>query len=572
MMQRFCMGIMGVMLATSGMLAGCGDLESEALCQPDEEGCVCRDRITGAPCYDSEARDCLCSESDSSYPEEASDYRGEPSAGDFSNSAPADFEPEQEEAFSFLRPKSSQNYVYVANSNQDSVARINGDTLEIVSIEVGDRPTVVQTSKSTDTAVVLNEGSAEVSIIHSDSTGDSVVNLPVREGFNQLVISPGGRYALTYLDYDGASIETDFGKFQDVNLVRLEEGKEAVFNVAVGFHVLEIEFDVAGEKAYVISEDGVSVLTLDEVDTDFDAQPVVVTRDRLEDVLAIDREVEVTPSGKLAVVRTSELQGLNVVQLGTFQGQIVEVPLPSVPTDLDLFKHSNRAIAVLKEVRKVALLDLDLVISAPEQAVRLIDIPEGPLGLATLDESTNSAFLYSVASEEPSLVKLNLETEAQVVWDVRKRVTGLSVSPDSGHAIIFHGIDSAPRSPADSDILIASSWAYSMLNLETGFTKLQTTRSRPGDFVFGDDPQWLFVALDGVSTDVRQVDRVNLMTFRVDSYSLASPPVSLGLLPSSTTPRVYVSQEHPVGRMTFFEVESGDAKTVTGYELNSQVD
>ncbi len=80
------------------------------------------------------------------------------------------------------------------------------------------------------------------------------------------------------------------------------------------------------------------------------------------------------------------------------------------------------------------------------------------------------------------------------------------------------------------------------------------------------------MAMHDPVTRAQQIDRVNLESFRVDQVALASPPEHVGLLPGSLVQRVYVSQEHPVGRMTFLEVETGDAKTLTGYELNSRIE
>ena len=481
------------------------------------------------------------------------------------------FIPEPEEVFNFLAPQPSRNYVFVANSDLDTVAKIDADTLEITSIEVGDNPTVVRTWKETNVAVVLNEGSSDVSIIHADPLRDDVVTLPIREGFNQIVMAPGGRHALAYLNYaaieDG---EEEIGRFQDVNLIRLVNGDEAVFNVAVGFRVLEIEFDDDGERAFVVTEDGISIIDMENVDDDINAQPVPVTDDPLEDALAVDREVEITGDGRLALVRSSVLEGLNVISLDG-QGQLVQVTLDGIPTDLDIYPDSTSALAVVKNARQVVTLDLADVVEDPE-TVNVIDVPEGPLGLAALDVTSGTALLYSTATVEPRITRLDINTGDQTTWDIRKGLAGVHLSPDASRAVLFHVKGDAPRTDNESDVFIAQSWAYSVLDTRSGFVKLQTAPTEPGEFVFTDDSQTMFVILNDPANGVRQVDRINLQSFRVDPIVLGSPPEHIGILPSSDTPRVYVSQEHPVGRMTFITIEDGDAKTVTGYELNSRID
>lgn len=478
------------------------------------------------------------------------------------------FVPEPEERFNFQRPQSSRNYVFVASTELDSVVRIDGDTLELTSIEVGDEPTVVRTWKETNVAAVLNRGSDDVSIIHSGSTRIDVVTLPIREGFNQLVMAPGGEYALAYLDYAEYEVGDDLGRFQDVNLIRLREGEEEVFNVAVGFRVLEVEFDEEGQRAFVITEDGISVIRMDDVDRDISAQPIAVSTDPGEDAQAVDREVEITADGELALVRSSVLEGINLINLG--DRGLTQIALPSVPTDLDIYPDSRRALAVLKGSRQVAVLDLEALQEEPEEA-NLIEVPEGPLGLAAVDFEADLALLYSVAEGQPQITRLELDTGQQVVWDVRKAIRGVNLNPDGGRAVLFHAAQDTPRSNEASDIYLANSWAYTLLDIRTGFSKLQTAPTEPGEFVFSQDSRFMFVVLNEPGTGVRQVDRVSMESFRVDSYHLGSPPEHIGLLPSDTLQRIYVSQQHPVGRMTFIDIETGDSRTVTGYELNSQI-
>jgi hypothetical protein len=49
---------------------------------------------------------------------------------------------------------------------------------------------------------------------------------------------------------------------------------------------------------------------------------------------------------------------------------------------------------------------------------------------------------------------------------------------------------------------------------------------------------------------------------------MGAPPAGLGHV--EATDKIYVSQEHPSGRITFIDAE-GDTQTATGYELNDAV-
>ena len=58
-------------------------------------------------------------------------------------------------------------------------------------------------------------------------------------------------------------------------------------------------------------------------------------------------------------------------------------------------------------------------------------------------------------------------------------------------------------------------------------------------------------------------------TLEVQRVALASPPIAAGVVDAAG--RGYVAQKHPEGRITFVTLESGEARTLTGFELGSRV-
>ena len=58
-------------------------------------------------------------------------------------------------------------------------------------------------------------------------------------------------------------------------------------------------------------------------------------------------------------------------------------------------------------------------------------------------------------------------------------------------------------------------------------------------------------------------------SLKVEHYDLASMPVSAGIVAGAN--KGFVAQEHPDGRITFIDFETGEARTLTGFELASQV-
>ncbi len=76
------------------------------------------------------------------------------------------------------------------------------------------------------------------------------------------------------------------------------------------------------------------------------------------------------------------------------------------------------------------------------------------------------------------------------------------------------------------------------------------------------------VLLRDDAAQVRKVDMVDLGTFIVAPLLLGSPPEGAGHV--AATDKIYVSQQHPTGRITFVGA-TGEVQTVTGYVLNDSV-
>jgi len=53
------------------------------------------------------------------------------------------------------------------------------------------------------------------------------------------------------------------------------------------------------------------------------------------------------------------------------------------------------------------------------------------------------------------------------------------------------------------------------------------------------------------------------------SYPIGSPPSSVGVVPGAR--QAFVAQRHPLGRMSFVALSTGAVRTVTGFDLNSQI-
>ncbi len=501
-------------------------------------------------------------------------YCMQPSGGD-GGVPPAEVELE------FGAPVSSQRYVWVAMTDQDAIAKIDGDTLAVTSIAVGERPEVLVALPNTDTAVVLDRINGAATVVRPTDESDLTEIEPTLPDLNQLAVSPSGRHAVAYFDLakaiaDAGSLDAvgSVGSFQDVTVIGVDASGTRTVDLTVGFRPREVEFDATGERAFVITDDGISVLYLDDV---LDAGPTIVapipvTTDPFEDPSGL--EVDVTSSGDLAIVREAGVAGLRVISLaGVTTGQLWEVPLAGPPSDLELSPDGDRAYAVRRTQQQLAVLDLPSDAWDPT-GIELVDLSDATSGSLTLTSGGSRGILYTNATldERLTVIDLDLPGFPHQTYPLQKGVRAVGVAPGGGKVLVIHA--KAPGAPGDAitvDEFIDRSFGYSLVDATTGFAKLQITPVDPGAFTFADGAPRAYVLLDGGDAEgaLAAVQELALDTGVVRTIELGSPPDAVGILPDRD--QVFVSQRHPLGRVTFLEVTTGQVRTLTGFDLNSHV-
>ena len=132
----------------------------------------------------------------------------------------------------------------------------------------------------------------------------------------------------------------------------------------------------------------------------------------------------------------------------------------------------------------------------------------------------------------------------------------------------------APGDPATAstvDEYIDRSYGYSLVDMATGFAKLQVTPVDPGPFAYAPDGTKAYVALDGgdAINATRQLQIVTVPTGVVMTRQLGSPPSQIGILPAAG--EAFVAQRHPLGRVTFVGMVADGLRTLTGFDLNSDI-
>lgn len=498
-----------------------------------------------------------------------------PPSGDAGTPLPPEVE------YELSAPVSSLRYIYVAMTDQDALAKIDGNTLAVASLSVGEHPEVLAAAPGTDTVVVLDSVNGTATVVRPTVDRDVQTVLPTLPHLNQLVVAPGGGYAVAWFDLEKAIAEAgglDFvdqiGSFQDVTIIDLEPGEEQAVDLTVGFRPGEVEFDADGTRAYVITQDGISVIDLEQATTDGPSivPPIAVTDDPFTDPAMLD--VDVVATGELAVVRETGHDRLRILDLtGDGAGTWWDVALPSFPTDVDLAPDGSRAYAVLRDSAQLAVLDLPGDALDPS-GVDLVDLGGQVVGSLVLSDDGSRGLLFTnaVSDERITVIDLDDPAYAHVTYPLQKSVKLLDFSPDGDKALIVHAKGAGdPGLAVSFEEFVDRSHGYSVFDLGTGFAKLQLTAVEPGAFAFAPQSPKAYLVLDGGDAEgaTAAVQTIELDTGVVRTLDLGSPPDAVGVLPNAGV--TYVNQRHPLGRVSFLDIASGEVRTITGFDLNSRI-
>ena len=475
--------------------------------------------------------------------------------------------PPPETEYDLGPPVSSQRYVYVAMTAENELARIDGRTLGVTATAVGRAPKVVASIPHTDGAVVLDSLNGTATIVRPAAgagTVDTKKVVGTLQNLNRLDIDPSGRFAVAWFDLQQATI-TGVGSFQDVTVIALAPNAEHAVDLTVGFRPRNVQFDAAGGRAFVVTQDGVSVIDLATATA---GAPTIVPPLPVADPMIPpdDLEVDIVATGDYAVVRQAGASELRIVDMHT--GAASTVALASPATDIDLAPDGARVYAVERVAKRLAIVDV------PGGVVATIDLADATIGSLTLSADGKRGLLYTNATldERLTMVALDQPGFPHVTWPLKKSVRAVGIAPDGRSAIVLHA--KAPGDPTTAttvDDYIDQSYGYSLVDLATGFAKLQLTPVDPGPFAYAPDGSKAYIALDGgdAVTATRALQIVTVQTGVVTTKPLGSPPSGVGILPG--TSQAFIAQRHPLGRVSFVELVTDGMRTVTGFDLNSHV-
>jgi DNA-binding beta-propeller fold protein YncE len=481
-------------------------------------------------------------------------YDSEPSAapGDAESDEDDDLGSEEETTLLGLRPATTPDYVFVANADRDTVTRIAVPALDVITASVGVRPSMVATSADHTLAVTFNEGSDSLSVIDAETL--AVTEVEIRDNLNAMVMSTDGRWAICYHDlseeeapdYDGA---ISYNEISIVDLVTLTHHE-----TVVGMFPHDVQFTEDSSTAVVVSDDYLAVIDLSG-DTPATAR-IALSDDTVDPPAA--EEVLLDPAGQYAFVRQYGVDNLVLVDIpGRATSPLL---VGDSPTDMDLSPDGTQAIVVARGSSEVWTYDmadptaLPEVLSLPDDAIfgQLQLSPVGELGI-----------LYSTVSGESRYGLWDRSTDEITTVGLVKPISSLGISPDGASALIFHTLDNGDTDP---DSVFYSHHALTLIDLSDGFANPVRLDAEPIAYDNAADGRTGFVILDGEPG----LQVLHYETLIHDQLDLPSAPVYLGVLPDTNT--AYVSQEHDLGRISFFEADTEELRTITGFELNAAIE
>lgn len=464
--------------------------------------------------------------------------------------------PEREVESSYEAPVATGRFVWVANPRSGRVAYVDAVSLEVRTVEAGNGPTFLAAvpGQTQDTTLVINVVSEDATLLRATATGITATTLPIAAGANSLAFSADGRYAVAWTDARKVDAPQKVDGFQDLTVLDLEAGTSTV--LAVGYRPVAIGFAANAPRAYAVTQDGVAVVDLAGAPRVL--RNVAVADDPNEDPGS--RDVSVTPDGQLALIRREGSAAIGVVSLES--GARVSVTLPGPATDLDLNDVGDRAVAVIRSTSQVALLPVPGVATQPA-TFSTVDVPGETIGSVSLAAGGDKGLLYTNASAVERVTILDLAAAPPTFRTVRlyAPVLGVFASPNAAHAVVLHdrigGTDPDAARSAFSLVPVASALP----------AKIVATSAPPTAVAVVDDR-----AIVAERDDARGVYGAYVARFpqlMVERFELASPPIAVGVVPAAK--RAFVAQEHADGRLTFIDLETGTARTLTGFELSARV-
>jgi hypothetical protein len=218
----------------------------------------------------------------------------------------------------------------------------------------------------------------------------------------------------------------------------------------------------------------------------------------------------------------------------------------------------------------VALLPVERIFAEPG-SFRTVVLDER-LGSVELGQEGSTALLFSNAVPSTRLTLLGLASadagESRTV-DLKLPVFSATATPDGAHALALLKPPPGSKQPGAFAVVPVAKNLPPKIQGTLAVTVPEDLAKSPPAMVALDNERALLTVTNGADVNVSYLIRLPQLT--VDAFPLDSVPLprATGLVVEAN--QAFVAQRHPEGRITFIDLETKQQRTLTGFELSTEV-
>lgn len=543
--------------------------------------------------------------------------------------------PEKEKESSFKLPVRSGRWVWSANPVSNRIAVIDSKDLGVRLAAAGFGPTYLAPLPARDgvdsAAIVLNARSNDASVMRLQGDDISVTRVPTHSGANSWSVSASGDWALAWSDAASVTAPDPADSYQDITLIDVSGDQPRATRLSVGYRPSRIFFDRSEAHAFVVSEASVSVIELSH-DAPSVSRDIALGngREKPTDVAVVPQgthalfRVEGSPNVSIVELESGartniELSGpvtdLDLVADGASAIAVVRGGPVSAGgasnggasstggTGGNIQKaeliggaggtsggEAGAAGAVAGGASggeaagngedagaggvagengqgtppasgytpsEVAILSLERVLAAPTEFARVL-VPDVVGSVAVSSDGAESVLFTTAASFDrvtvlPTDPADPLFLAPRSVY-VHAPVDAVFIAPDHSHALV------TLRASQGSN-------GFGMVPLTEALpAQVRATSAPITSAAFADTPTTSAILTAATGLDAYLVRMPEL---RVDTVRLLNLPLAAGIVSEEGVG--YVVQQHPDGQLSLVDLDTGELRTLTGFELTGGV-
>jgi hypothetical protein len=271
-------------------------------------------------------------------------------------------------------------------------------------------------------------------------------------------------------------------------------------------------------------------------------------------------DVSITADGAYAVYRREGYRDVVAIDLATYGCSRLKLDAPV--TDLALTAKGDTAVAVVRDLSQV------VVLAVPSLAISATNVIEGEtVGSVVIAEDGRTVVLYTNALPISRMTVATLgATPSYRAIELHAPVLAVYPTPDAKYAVILH------KSFAGK--AFTKPGAIGVVPLEKDLSSIiQATDAPPQYVAIAPDSKSALVSVRDDNKHIYAIYRPRMPSLDIQQMTLASPPMSVGVVGGVIPPIGFVAQEHTEGRITFIDLGKPEivARTITGFELAARV-